>query len=467
MQSATSLEEVGMTMEREGRFGVLIVDDEPNIRSGFAKGLATEADLVDTAGSAIEALEKFQTHEHALVIVDVRLNCEMTGLELLRRIIHLRPQTAVIVITAHGTVETAVEAMRSGAFDFILKPVDLNLVRQQVRKARLHFDLLTENALLRHQLAESGEISRIVAGGAAMEEVFRQIRQVAAAEATVMIHGESGTGKELIARALHDLSDRSNGPFIAVNLGALPETLLESELFGHEKGAFSGAIRQKPGCFEQATGGTLFLDEVTEMSPKSQVDLLRVLETGEFNRIGGESRLQSDARIISATNRSVQDLIDEGTFREDLFYRLNIIPIEVPPLRRRREDIPLLVQHFLEHFCSRHRKDLKSISTDAMQILTSSPWPGNVRQLRNVIERMVIVGASNMIDVPDLPTDLRRASRPNPTQPTSLAEALDECEKVTIQAALEACHMHREHTAKLLGISVRTLHYKMSRHGMH
>lgn len=454
-------------MERTTQFGVLIVDDEPNIRSGFAKGLASEADLVETAGNAIEALETFQSREHALVIVDVRLNCEMTGLELLRRIIHLRPQTAVIVITAHGTVETAVEAMRSGAFDFILKPVDLNLVRQQVRKAREHFDLLNENALLRHQLAESGEISRIVAGGAAMEEVFRQIRQVAATEATVMIHGESGTGKELIARALHDLSDRNKGPFIAVNLGALPETLLESELFGHEKGSFSGAIRQKPGCFEQAAGGTLFLDEVTEMSAKSQVDLLRVLETGEFNRIGGEARLQSDARIISATNRSVQDLIEEGTFREDLFYRLNIIPIEVPPLRRRREDIPLLVQHFLEHFCSRHRKDLKSVTPEAMQILSSAPWPGNVRQLRNVIERLVIVGASNAIGVSDLPSDLQKGTRIAQASPTSLAEALDECEKVTIQAALEACNLHRENTAKLLGISVRTLHYKMSRHGMH
>lgn len=454
-------------MERTTQFGVLIVDDEPNIRSGFAKGLAAEADLVETAGNAVEALEKFQSREHALVIVDVRLNCEMSGLELLRRIIHLRPQTAVIVITAHGTVETAVEAMRSGAFDFILKPVDLNLVRQQVRKAREHFDLLNENALLRHQLAESGEISRIVAGGAAMEEVFRQIRQVAATEATVMIHGESGTGKELIARALHDLSDRNKGPFVAVNLGALPETLLESELFGHEKGSFSGAIRQKPGCFEQAAGGTLFLDEVTEMSAKSQVDLLRVLETGEFNRIGGEARLQSSARIISATNRSVQDLIEDGTFREDLFYRLNIIPIEVPPLRKRREDIPLLVQHFLEHFCSRHRKDLKSVTPEAMQILSTAPWPGNVRQLRNVIERLVIVGASSAICIQDLPSDLQKGSRLVQSTPTSLAEALDECEKITIQAALEACNLHRENTAKLLGISVRTLHYKMSRHGMH
>ena len=196
-------------------------------------------------------------------------------------------------------------------------------------------------------------MSNIIAGGTAMEDVFRQVRQVAATEATVMIHGESGTGKELIARALHDLSDRSSGPFVAVNLGALPETLLESELFGHEKGSFSGAMRQKPGCFEQATGGTLFLDEVTEMSAKSQVDLLRVLETNEYSRVGGEQRLISDARIVSATNRSTQDLIEEGLFREDLYYRLNIIPIELPPLRSRREDIPLLVEHFLDHFCTR------------------------------------------------------------------------------------------------------------------
>ncbi len=454
-------------MQYSGQFRALIVDDEPNIRSGLAKGLATEADQIDTAANAEEGWEKFTLSDHPLVIVDVRLCCNSTGIELMKRMIDRRPQTAVIVITAHGTVETAVEAMRAGAFDFILKPVDLNLVRQQVRKARAHYDLQQENIALRHRLADSGELSNIIAGGAAMEDVFRQIRQVASTEATVMIHGESGTGKELVARALHDLSMRSNGPFVAVNLGALPETLLESELFGHEKGAFSGATRQKPGCFEQAVGGTLFLDEVTEMSPKSQVDLLRVLETGEYARVGGEERLKSDARIISATNRSIADLVEEGTFREDLSYRLNIIPIEIPPLRSRREDIPMLVEHFLEYFCNRHKRPVKRTSPEAMQLLVSAAWPGNVRQLRNVIERLVITSAGDVIQENELPNDLRKVVRTNLKMTSTLTEAMEECEKSTIQMALEACNLHRENTAKALGISVRTLHYKMGRYGLH
>lgn len=454
-------------MELSEKFGVLIVDDEPNIRSGLAKGLAAEADTIDTAADADEALLKFEAGKHPLVVVDVRLNCNMTGLELLKKIVQLRPHTAVIVITAHGTVETAVDAMRAGAFDFILKPVDLHLVRQQVRKARQHYELQQENLALRTRLADSGEMSNIIAGGTAMEDIFRQVRQVAATEATVMIHGESGTGKELIARALHDLSDRSGGPFIAVNLGALPETLLESELFGHEKGSFSGATRQKPGCFEQAVGGTLFLDEVTEMSAKSQVDLLRVLETDEYTRVGGEERLISDARIISATNRSVLELIEEGSFREDLYYRLNVIPIELPPLRSRREDIPLLVEHFLDFFCTRHKRPTKRVSPEAIQILASAAWPGNVRQLRNVVERLVITCAGDVIQASELPAELRKLTRENVRMPNSLAEAMDECEKATIQIALEACNLHRENTAKALGISVRTLHYKMGRYGLH
>ncbi len=454
-------------MQASDPFSVLIVDDEPNIRSGLAKGLATEVETIDTAADAIQALEKFSAKGHSLVIVDVRLNCEMTGIELMKVLLQKRPQTAVIVITAHGTVETAVEAMRAGAFDFVLKPVDLNLVRQQVRKARHHYELQQENTELKHRLADSGEISNIISGGSAMQNVFRQIRQVAATEATVMIHGESGTGKELIARALHQLSERSSGPFVAVNLGALPETLLESELFGHEKGSFSGAFRQKPGCFEQAAGGTLFLDEVTEMSSKSQIDLLRVLETGEYNRIGGEQRLQSDARIISATNRSVKSLIEEGVFREDLFYRLNIIPIEIPPLRNRREDIPLLVEHFLEYFCNRHKRSSKRMSSEALQVLMSAQWPGNVRQLRNVVERMVITSANDVITATELPDDLRVVARDTSVNYSSLAQAIDECEKTVILSALQSCNLHRENTAKALGISVRTLHYKMSRHGLH
>ena len=448
-------------------FDLLVVDDEPNIRSGLAKGLVGEADVVHTAADADDALAKFERTNYQLVIADVRLNCGMTGIELLRKLHESRPQTAVIVITAHGTVEMAVEAMHAGAFDFILKPLDLDLIRQQVRKAREYYQLRIENQRLRNRLAGAGEISNIIGGGAAMQSVFQQIRQVAGTEATVMIQGESGTGKELVARALHDLSDRSSGPFIAVNLGAMPETLLESELFGHEKGSFSGASRQKPGCFEQASGGTLFLDEVTEMSAKSQVNLLRVLESRSFRRVGGEKLLHTDARIVSATNRSVQDLIADGTFREDLFYRLNVVPIDVPPLRGRREDIPLLVEHFLEEFCERHGRPGKRIAPEAMQTLVAADWHGNVRQLRNVMERIVVTHIGDVIHKEELPPELAPKEHSNLALPNSLAEAVEKCERETIELALAACEFHRERTAKCLGVSVRTLHYKMDRYGLH
>ncbi len=450
-------------------FNLLIVDDEPNIQSGLAKGLAGEVDFVQTSGDAEDALAKFESKPFQIVIVDVRLSRGETGIELMKKMRFLRPHTAVIVITAHGTVEMAVEAMHAGAIDFVLKPLDLNLVRQQVRKAREFYRLLRENQQLRNRLAGAGEIPNIIGGGAAMQDVFHQIRQVARTDATVLIQGESGTGKELVARALHDLSERNGGPFIAVNLGAMPESLLESELFGHEKGAFSGALRQKPGCFEQAAGGTLFLDEVTEMSAKSQVDLLRVLESQRFTRVGGEQLLTSDCRIVSATNRTVDDLIKDGVFREDLFYRLNVIPIEVPPLRGRREDIPLLVEHFLELFCKRHNREMKRLAPAAMQILTAASWPGNVRQLRNMIERIVITHNGDVVHIEELPLEL--TSSPNSTRHSSrissLSEAVESFERETIQAALLASNLHRENTAKALGISVRTLHYKMGRYGLH
>ena len=448
-------------------FRVLIVDDEPNIRSGLAKGLINEADSIDTANDADEALLTFGRHDYQLVIADVRLHCSMGGIELMRKMLFARPQTAVIVITAHGTVETAVEAMRAGAFDFIAKPLDLNLVRQQVRKAREHYQLQLENRNLRNQLANAGEISNIIGNCTSMQEVFHQIRQVANTDATVMIHGESGTGKELIARALHDLSDRSGGPFLAVNLGALPETLLESELFGHEKGSFSGASRQKPGCFEQANRGTLFMDEVTEMSARSQVDLLRVLETRQVTRVGGEQLLQTDVRILSATNKSVQDLIDDGTFREDLYYRLNVVPIQVPSLRQRRDDIPLLVEHFLRHFCQRHNRSYRQVAPEAMQTLVAAHWPGNVRQLRNVMERLVVTLAGDVIHDTDLPPELTARVASRSVVARTLVEAVEECERETIRIALEDCEFHREKTAKCLGVSIRTLHYKMGRYGLH
>lgn len=451
----------------DDEFHILIVDDEPNIRSGLAKGLQKEASKIKTAATVNEALDKFDAGNFQLVIADVRLPGDRDGLELVSLVQQRRPGTTAIVITAHGTVETAVDAMRRGAFDFITKPVDLNLIRQQVAKAREHHQLQIENRQLRDKLAEAGEVSGIVGNCRVLKEVLTQVRQVADTDATVLIQGESGTGKELIARAIHDLSDRSTGPFVAVNLGALPEALLESEMFGHEKGSFTGASRQKPGCFEVARSGTLFLDEITEIPAKSQVDLLRVLETGQFARVGGEETLESDARIVSATNRDVQQLVEDGTFREDLFYRLNIVPIEVPPLRQRRDDIPLLANHFLSHFCARHRRPEKAIDADAMNILVSASWPGNIRQLRNVIERLVVTGAGEDISPPDLPTDLKPATDATFSQSRSLAEVTEAAEREAIQYSLAANEYHREQTAKALGISVRTLHYKMNRYGLH
>jgi DNA-binding NtrC family response regulator len=448
-------------------FHILIVDDEPNIRSGLAKALEKQADRIETATSVNEAIDKFDVGIFQLVIADVRLPGDRDGLDLVSLVQKRRPGTTVIVITAHGTVETAVDAMRRGAFDFIAKPVDLNLIRQQVARAIEHHRLQAENRHLRDRLANAGEVSGIIGNSRALDEVLTQIRQVADTDATVLIQGESGTGKELIARAIHDLSDRSTGPFIAVNLGAYPETLLESELFGHEEGSFTGASRQKPGCFEQATGGTLFLDEITEIPAKSQVDLLRVLETGQFARVGGEEILESDGRIISATNRDVQQLVNGGKFRDDLYYRLNIVPIEVPPLRQRRDDIPLLVDHFLKHFCARHRRSSKMIETETMSVLTAANWPGNVRQLRNVVERLVVTVSDETIPVSVLPAEIASTATMAETNARTLAAATEAAEREAIQTGLAAHDFHREQTAQALGVSVRTLHYKMNRYGLH
>lgn len=452
----------------EPNFQILIVDDEPNIRSGLAKGLSELADTIETAATVNEALDKFDAGQFQLVIADVRMPGDRDGLELISLVKQRKPETSTIVITAHGTVETAVDAMRRGAFDFITKPVDLNLIRQQVARAVEHHRLRAENQQLKERLAAAGEFTGIIGNCRALNEVLTQIRQVASTDATVMIQGESGTGKELIARAIHDLSERSSGPFVAVNLGALPETLLESELFGHEKGSFTGASRQKPGCFEQAAGGTLFLDEITEIPAKSQVDLLRVLETGQYARVGGEEALQSDARIVSATNQGVPQLVADGSFREDLYYRLNIVPIEVPPLRNRRDDIPLLVDHFLNHFCQRHRRPQKIVEAHALQVLVAAPWPGNIRQLRNLIERLVVTTTPECIELKDLPPELSKRSHDHSAAPVKTLAAITEAaEKSGIENALVVNDFHREQTAKALGISVRTLHYKMNRYNLH
>ncbi|MEO1616821.1 MAG: sigma-54 dependent transcriptional regulator [Planctomycetota bacterium] len=446
---------------------LLIVDDEPHIRSGLERGLRGEVETIETAGDVNTALDLLEANEFEALIADVRLPGDRDGMDLVQIVAERYPRLIVIVITAHGTVEMAVEAMRRGAFDFITKPVDLDLIRQQVRRAIEHGKLREENHDLRNRLAGAGEIAGIIGKCTAMQELFSQVRQVADTDATVLIQGESGTGKELIARALHDLSGRSEAPFIAVNLGAVPETLLESELFGFERGAFTDANRQKRGCFERAGSGTLFLDEITEVPGKCQVDLLRVLESCEYQRIGGEATLNAEARIVSATNRDPPTMIEQGTFREDLFYRLNIVPLHIPPLRNRREDIPLLVDHFLACFCKRHRRDAKRMGDDAMKLLSQANWPGNVRQLRNIIERLVVTVSADQINAANLPGDLQSSSPTNSRGVMTLAEAAESAERAAMEAALRKADFHRERAAKLLGVSVRTLHYKMSRYEMH
>lgn len=445
-------------------FRILIVDDEPNIRSGLALALQEEAFEVSTAPDASKAWELFQRMPHQLVISDLKMPGARSGLDLVREIKHGWPETLIIVITAHGSVETAVEAMRLGAHDYVSKPVDLEMLGHQVRRAFEHNRLREEVRRLRARLAAADEFPEIVGQGAAIREVLTCIRQVAATDLPVLIQGESGTGKELIARAIHNLSARSAGPFVAANVGALPETLIESELFGYEKGAFSGAQRRKSGWFEMAQGGTLFLDEVGEMAAKTQIDLLRVIEHHEVRRLGGETMIPLDVRLVAATHRDVEELVATGKLREDLYYRLNVMPLRVPPLRERRDDIPHLVEHFLSRACVRQRREPMVVAGAAMRILCDHSWPGNVRQLRNLVDRLVAIVESPVIHAEDLPAEMHaptvRAGNLN------LEAAVQETEKATILAALAQCDNHRERTARLLGISIRTLQYKMNRYSL-
>jgi DNA-binding NtrC family response regulator len=460
-------------------FPILIVDDEPNIRTGLARALECESYAISTAKDAEEALRMFERGGHLLVLTDLKMPGATSGIDLIRAIKDQRPETLIIVITAHGTVGTAVEAMRLGAHDYLSKPIDLGTLRLQVRNAFEHYRLKEENRRLRERLAVVGEIPEMIGQSAAIREVFARIRQVAETDVTILIQGESGTGKELVAQAIHNLSLRREGPFVAANFGALPEGLIESELFGYEKGAFTGAQRQKPGWFEMARGGTLLLDEVGEMMTKTQIDLLRVLETREVRRLGGGVMVPLDVRLVVATHRDVDELVSSGKMREDLYYRLNVIPLRVPPLRERRDDIPLLAQHFIRWAQSRHGREPKQIAGAAMRALCDYSWPGNVRQLKNCMERLVVTVEGTTIHLDDLPNEMR-AVRHKPAVefgPASIVEtakpevqpleiAVAEVEKATILAALEECNHHRERTANLLGVSVRTLHYKMNRYSL-
>jgi DNA-binding NtrC family response regulator len=374
--------------------------------------------------------------------------------------------TLFILMTAYGTVESAVAAMKEGAYDYLSKPLDMQRLRALVLKALEFQAVVAENNDLRLRLQKRSESGALVGESEGMRKVTQLADEVARSEVTVLIEGESGTGKELVARSIHLKSARADKPFISVNCAALPEQLLEAELFGHVKGAFTGAVADKPGRFQLADGGTLFLDEIGDLSAKGQGDLLRVLEDGTFRMVGGTKLTRVNVRVVAATNKKLQEAVTVGRFREDLLYRLQIVPIFIPPLREHPEDIPILIESFLEHFTAKHKRRRKEVSTEAMQLCQRFPWPGNVRQLRNVMERSVLTCHDGTIDVKDLPDFLRAHDQSSTTFTVRPGMSLAEVEKLLIRQTLTHVSSNRDEAAKTLGVSRRTLQYKLKQYGL-
>jgi two-component system response regulator HydG len=444
---------------------ILVVDDEVGLCAGLQEGLQREGYLVDAANDATTALRLTSQSLYNLVISDVKMP-GIDGLELLARIRERSRDTLFILMTAFGTVGNAVEAMRLGAYDYLPKPIDLKRLRLQVQKALDYQAVVAENNELRSRLQKQSEPNPLIGESESMLTAVRLIEEVAQSDATVLIEGESGTGKEIAARLIHTHSQRRDQPFISVNCAAFAEQLLEAELFGHVKGAFTGAAAQKPGRFQLAHGGTLFLDEIGDLSPKGQGDLLRVLEDGAFRMVGGSELIRVDVRIIAATNKKLLASVAEGKFREDLFYRLNVVPIVMPPLRERSDDIPLLIGRFFERFSARHKRGGKRMSPEAMQLCQRFPWPGNVRQLRNTVERMVITCRTAVVELADLPDFLREFDQNLNTFTVRPGTPLAEVEKLLIRQTLSQVTSNRAAAAKALGISRRTLQYKLKQYGL-
>jgi len=444
---------------------ILLVDDEINIREALVTMLEKKGHQVRGVATAEEGLVQLEVAPAELVITDLRMP-GIGGMEFLRRLKRTWPDTEVVVMTAYGSIDTAVEAMRCGAYDYLSKPIDRERFPIVVDKALERHALTTENKQLRDRLETKMRFDQMVGESEPMQRVYSLVEMVANSDVTVLLTGESGTGKELIARAIHHKSPSADGPFITLNCGALPDNLFESELFGYEKGAFTGAMANKMGRFELADGGTLLLDEVGELSLKSQVDFLRVLETKEFRRLGGTKLLKVDTRIIAATNRNLEEAVKQGDFREDLFYRLNVVPIRLPPLRDRADDIPLLVDRFLEECSAQHHREPKDVSREAMRLLRLYGWPGNIRQLRNLMERMVVTVKDTMIQPEHLPEEIQSSKEDAHTMVVTLGTSLDQLEREVIQRTLTEITNHREKAAKLLGISLRTLQYKIKEYGI-
>jgi two-component system response regulator AtoC len=444
---------------------VLIADDEKNMRWVLGEALTAEGYVVTEAADGREALTAVKDNPPDLMVLDHKMP-KPDGMEVLRRIRAEGLNFPIIMLTAHGNVSTAVEAMKAGATEYVTKPFDLDELKLAIDKAIRIGELSAEVERLRAELDQDWDVEGIVAADHRMVEVLSTVEKVAPTTATVMIYGESGTGKELIARAIHRLSPRTNKPFVEVHAGALPETLLESELFGYEKGAFTGAVNAKPGRFEMANGGTLFLDEVGDISMGVQVKLLRVLQERRFERLGGTRSIDVDVRVLAATNRDLQQLIADGEFREDLFYRLNVVPITLPPLRKRQGDVPLLIAHFLD----KYNAGTKRFTPEATRMLVDYGWPGNIRELENTIERIVILAPEDEITVEDLPAEVRTGAISATMTPVFVLPEegcdLDEVEMELIRQALDRSGGNTSKAAKLVGLTPKTLEARMQRLGI-
>ena len=445
-----------MVLQR--KISILVVDDELSIRESLSGWLQQDGYQVEAVADGMSALARCRENHFDIMLIDVKMP-GMDGLTLLKNLKDVDPETAVVMMTAHGAIQDAVEAMKLGAYDYLLKPFDLEELSLTIEKLGRIQTLALENLILKDRVATITRFENLIGQSPAMLKLFETIVDVAQSDATILITGETGTGKELVARAIHAQSPRCYGPFIALNCGAFTEHLLESELFGHEKGAFTDAKFTKKGRLEMAHAGTLFLDEVGDISMKMQIDLLRVLETHEFSRVGGTATLHSDFRVIAATHRDLKEAIQEKTFRQDLYYRLNVIHIDVPPLRERPEDIPLLAQHFLRRYALETNKKIDSIHPDALAAMGQYPWPGNVRELENAIERAVVVGKGRSIKLADLPFALPAASGAE-----AGACSLEEIERQHIVRVLSEQGGHISNTAKVLQINRTTLYQKIKKY---
>jgi len=445
---------------REGR--ILVVDDEAGVRHSLTSILQSEGYEVIVADDAFEALALPNEEQPALTITDLTMP-GMHGLDLLLRIRQRNPHAAVVVMTAHGEVDTAVDAMRAGALDYMVKPLDVDRLLSTIEKV-ISVDKLRRLSEPPPRLAGSC-CEQIIGSSTEMQHVFRSIEQVAPSRASVLVTGESGTGKEVVATAIHRASARATGPFIAINCAALSENLLESELFGHERGSFTGADKRRRGRIEQADGGTLFLDEIGEISPALQVKLLRVLQERAFERVGGNETIKVDVRIVTATNQNLRELVAAGRFREDLFYRLNVVGLHLPPLRERRADIPQLALHFLKHYAANNGSNVTRFSDEALEALADHAWPGNVRQLENAIEHAVVFASGDCIEASHLPPELREGPAKGERLPPVPGANMLELERYAILKTLEAVGGSTRRTAELLGMSVRKIQYRLRQYG--